>query len=133
MLSYLLSIMNSDRKITFRTSNTGTCMAHISLLSDTMVMDILRLFPCDHKAKSRSLLSSVSLFDATNKQSVSTYIRGVSDGDGSWFFDLTMAAIGWSISSQSLPFIEGLKELINKNCFGYQGIKRITTKHAHVS
>eukprot|EP01083_Nonionella_stella_P293144 996911_1 len=113
MISRLLSIVNSDRQITLWISKTGHCMARVTLLSDTMIHDVLRLFPCDHKAKSRTLLSTVALFDAINKQSISAYIRGVSDGDGTWYFDHKQASIVWSINSQSPAFIEGLVELIH--------------------
>eukprot|EP01083_Nonionella_stella_P079541 218318_1 len=40
------------------------------------------------------------------------------------------SVVGWSINSQSLAFIEGLKELINTNCFGYECIKKVYPKMA---
>eukprot|EP01084_Bolivina_argentea_P292259 502398_1 len=129
MLSNILSIVRSDQKITFVVERCGQASAGICLRSPAMVDDLMNLFPCDFRSKSYSLSSSVSLFTETNKQYVPMYIRGVSDGDGSFGFKLTEGFITWSIQSKSKSFIKGLQQLINTHCFGYECVSNPRVVH----
>ena len=119
MVDNVACITNSNSLVTFNIDSTGSAYASISLNSKQMVNDILKLFPCDWRSKADTLSSSVSLFDASSFPFVNSYIRGVSDGDGSFAIHKASGIIRWQLSSNSSAFIHGIKELINSHCFGY--------------
>ena len=131
LLTEMKTITNCNKQITLAMENKCTVMTQVRFCSKSLMNDFLKLFPCDWKKKSYSLTSSIALFTAANDHCVPGYIRGLSDGDGGWIFQHNEAMIGWSIASNSLDFILGIKELINKHCFGYESGFKIYSYSIH--
>ena len=119
MVCNVATITKSNGRITFDISSTGSACVYIRLHSEKMIDDLMKMFPCDWHHKCFTLESSVQLFDDSNTRYVPSYILGVSDGDGSIGFQTTRGSIVWSINSKSLPFLRGIRELINQHCCGY--------------
>eukprot|EP01084_Bolivina_argentea_P262096 443149_1 len=128
VLSKINQITNCNKKITFMIRKTGVAHCVLGLTSKQLVNDVLKLFPCDTHQKSKTLPSSVSLFQE-NQLYVPGYIRGVSDGDGSIAFHLIKGTVSWVLKKASEDFIAGLQQLIYKGCNVKPAIYKETTSY----
>ena len=114
-LQTISRVLNSDRKLSLHTKRDGVSYARVIFYSQQLPEDVLRMFQFDWHHKATSLQSSPHLFDNASNF-VSSYIRGVSDGDGSWYFDLCNSAIKWQLSGSSIDFIAGINQLVYNGC-----------------
>eukprot|EP01083_Nonionella_stella_P079363 217698_1 len=133
ILETVVMIMKCGQRITLRTDKNGYVYGCLNLNSKQLVRDIMRLVPCDSHRKSQSLSSPVHLFEESSLY-LPGFLRGVSDADGSFAFNISQGMICWKLIKSSSEFIEGIQQLIYRECNLKSSIyKGSPSKHANVS
>eukprot|EP01083_Nonionella_stella_P291905 993063_1 len=111
----------------------GYVYARVDLISKQLVCDLMGLVSCDSHRKGQSLSSPVPLFKESSLYTPG-FIRGVSDADGSFAFKILDGIIYWKLVKSSSEFIEGIQQLIYRECNLKSSIyKGSPSKHANVS
>ena len=116
LLSRIKSIAEFDRKITLTINQNGHPMAHLNLVSQRITHDFYALFPCDWHKKSATLDSPEMLFDGAPEPLIRAFIRGLTEGDGTFAFNLSKATLFWGLLGGSESFIDGVSNLIHEYC-----------------
>ena len=118
ILQQILNCVGCKKKISLKIVSNGHALATVNLCSKQLVNDMIEMFPCNWRRKADTLPSSAALFDFTRQSQkyVAAYIRGVSDGDGSFGYSFGDGVMSWELKSNSTEFIEGLYELIYAGC-----------------
>eukprot|EP01083_Nonionella_stella_P079362 217697_1 len=133
ILERILMITSCNRNVSLTTDSHGYVYARVDLISKQLVCDLMGLVSCDSHRKGQSLSSPVPLFKESSLYTPG-FIRGVSDADGSFAFKILDGIIYWKLVKSSSEFIEGIQQLIYRECNLKSSIyKGSPSKHANVS
>ena len=102
ILTQILDCVGCEKRISLKIDSRGHAFACVNLASEQLVNDMIDLLGCDWRRKCDTLSSSVPLFDSAESQHyIPGFVRGVSDGDGS--FILCLVDNGGSLSLKISP------------------------------
>eukprot|EP01084_Bolivina_argentea_P174826 302811_1 len=132
MLAAIISMTESNQKITFQIAKNGLSNCVLNQRSEQLANDALQLIPCNWHDKAHSLKSSLCLFEKTGFEYASSYIRGISDGDGSWYFRKAQGGISWDVNGSSREFIEGIRDILGQTCLKSMILPKISINNTRV-
>ena len=82
------------------------------LCSKRLIEDAIVMLGCKPGRKSYDL----QLPELIPEPLLPSLIRGIADGDGSWAFDTTNAAMSFELSSANESFLLNIRDIINEQC-----------------